>query len=289
LAFRTLVFNSRCKLEYSLNYLVYRGDCDKRILLDEIEMVIIQNPCVSLTTALLIELTKKKIKVLFCDEKSNPSFEIVPYENNCYVYKKIKEQIQRKQKFKDAVWDEIVKRKIDFERLLLLKLGIVDYANLLMQYENEVINGDARCREGHAAKVYFNSLFGSKFSRDLVCDTNKYLNYGYSILVSAINREIKMAGYLLEFGIHHVGETNPFNFAYDLVEPLRTLVDSMVVLGKVDENSFKSDLVSMLSLTVKFNDQHMYLDNALHLYILSVFRALQDENLDALKFIEYEF
>ena len=41
MAFRTVIVKNRCKLEYSLNYLVCRGDEEKRILLDEIEFLII--------------------------------------------------------------------------------------------------------------------------------------------------------------------------------------------------------------------------------------------------------
>ena len=40
MSFRSLVINNRCKLEYSLNYLVVnKGDETKRVLLDEVKMI----------------------------------------------------------------------------------------------------------------------------------------------------------------------------------------------------------------------------------------------------------
>ena len=47
-------------------------------------------------------------------------------------------------------------------------------------------------REAHAAKVYFNSLFGKEFSRDDVNSINAALNYGYGILLSNFNKELQM-------------------------------------------------------------------------------------------------
>ena len=79
--------------------------------------------------------------------------------------------------------------------------------------DGHVIEDDKTNREGHAAKVYFNSLFGKDFSRDNECNINKYLNYGYSIILSAVNREVKILGYLTELGVHHIGESNSFNLS----------------------------------------------------------------------------
>ncbi len=40
-------------------------------------MLIIESTAISLTTMLLSELTKHKIKVVFCDEKHNPQSELI--------------------------------------------------------------------------------------------------------------------------------------------------------------------------------------------------------------------
>jgi CRISPR/Cas system-associated endonuclease Cas1 len=60
---------------------------------------------------------------------------------------------------------------------------------MLEQYVKEMQFGDASNREGHAAKVYFNALFGKSFTRTEDSPVNAALNYGYSILLSMFNRE----------------------------------------------------------------------------------------------------
>ena len=52
--FRNIIVSERCKLEYSLNYLICRkGMEEKRILLDEIKTIMIQTTQVSITTSLI--------------------------------------------------------------------------------------------------------------------------------------------------------------------------------------------------------------------------------------------
>lgn len=288
MAFRTIVVKRRCKLEYSLNYLICRGEEEKRVLLDEIEFLIIQNTGVSLTCALLSALIEKKVKVIFCDTQSNPQFELTPYYNHYGSYKKINQQIHFSDKIKDELWARIVYEKIKNEYRLLVRLNRVNSKKLEI-YLSEIEIGDITNREGHAAKVYFNSLFGNSFSRDDLSNSiNKYLNYGYSIIVSAINREIKMAGYLTELGIHHKGETNSFNLTYDLFEPLRTYVDSFVAKGDINDENFKDFYIKLLSSQVRFKNSVVFLDNALHLYIQSMFSVLNNNTIEDATFIEYE-
>ena len=289
MGFRVISIKSRCKLEYCLNYLVFKSEETKRILLDEIELMIIDTPQVSITSALLIELSKRKIKVIFCDEKHCPQFEAVSYQNNSLSYKKIKEQILWEDDIKNLIWKEIIKEKIKNSAKTLSLLNYLDERDLLIKYMNEVSNGDETSREGHAAKVYFNALFGNNFSRrDDDITENKYLNYGYSILASFISREIKLHGYLTELGIHHIGENNPFNFTYDLIEPLRAYIDYFVVTKKVNECNYRNFFGSILGNKVIIDSKEMFLDNAIHLYVISIISALNEKDTNKIKFIQYE-
>ena len=288
MAFRTIIIKNRCKLEYSLNYLVCRGEEEKRVLIDEIEILIIQNTLVSLTCALLSALVEKKVKVIFCDPYANPQFELMPYYNNYSTYKKIMSQVNFDEKIKSKLWARIVYEKILNQSRLLSKVD-EEAANKLKGYLLEIEDGDISNREGHAAKVYFNALFGNNFFRgDISNPINKYLNYGYSIVVSAINREIKIMGYLTEIGIHHIGETNPFNLTYDFVEPLRSLIDSLVVNNQVTDDNYKDVCIQLLYRKVYFKKNQMLLENALHLYVQSLFSALTKGSMEEVQFIYYE-
>ena len=213
MSFRSLVINNRCKLEYSLNYLVInKGDETKRVLLDEVKMIIINSTQVSITSTLIAECINKKIKILFGDVKHNLVGEITPYKNNYYANKKIKEQISFDEERKNFLWQQIVKMKIKGQADNLKIIGKDDVSNLLYCYSNEVELGDVTNREGLAAKSYFRAIFGKDFYRDDdSIEVNTYLNYGYTIILSSFNRSIKALGYYTELGIHHIGETNSFN------------------------------------------------------------------------------
>lgn len=79
MSWRTVIISSTAKLDYQMGYLVIRKEEAIKIHLSEIEILMIESTAVSLTAALLCELTKKKIKVIFCDEKRNPSSELIGY------------------------------------------------------------------------------------------------------------------------------------------------------------------------------------------------------------------
>jgi len=288
MSFRNVIIRERCKLEYSLNYLVCRKkDDEKRILLDEISLIIITSTQVSITTSLISMLSKKKIKIIFCDETHNPECEIVSYYNNFYSYRKIKEQINFVSN-SSQVWKLIIKEKIKNQAKNLYYMNLKEDADHLMIFYDEVTDNDLSNREGHSAKVYFNSLFGSTFSRRDDNIINNYLNYGYSILLSCINREIKMLGYLTELGIHHIGESNQFNFSCDLIEPLRPFIDSYVLRGIVTEENFKIKFIEILTENVIYNNQNIILENAIHLYVQNIISCLKNNEMENIKFIEYE-
>lgn len=80
MSWKTVVISKRSKLDFKMNYMVVRNDESTiKVYLDEINILIIENTAVSLTAALLNELNKHKIKVIFCDEKRNPSTELLSY------------------------------------------------------------------------------------------------------------------------------------------------------------------------------------------------------------------
>lgn len=59
----------------------------------------------------------------------------------------------------------------------------------LLEFEEQVEIADKTNREGHAAKVYFNLLFGTTFSRGKEDNDNTALDYGYTLILSMINRK----------------------------------------------------------------------------------------------------
>ena len=48
MSWRTVVISSRCKLDTKMGYMVVRGEEVHRVFLDEIAMVIVENPAVAM-------------------------------------------------------------------------------------------------------------------------------------------------------------------------------------------------------------------------------------------------
>ena len=285
MSWRTVVISNNAKLDYQIGYLVVRGSETTKIHLNEIGMLIIESTAVSMTSYLLNELVKNKIKEVFCDEKRNPSSELVPYYGSHDTSAKIRKQIEWTKDDKAHIWTEIVSEKIKQQALLLQKYGKQE-ANMLFQYMHEVEFGDVTNREGHAAKVYFNALFGKSFTRTEDNPVNAALNYGYSIILSIFNREIVSLGYITQIGLFHDNMFNQFNLASDLMEPFRPLVDSLVIELKPDkfESDEKYSMLKILNTEVIVADKKEVLTNAIKIYCRSVCDALNDRDVSLIRF-----
>lgn len=289
MSWRTIVISNRAKLDLQMNYMVIRMDTVTKIHLSEIALLLIESTAVSITTSLLAELTKKKIKVIFCDEKRMPSSQLVAFYGSHDTSQKYKKQIAWSEEMKKLVWSEIVAEKIRKQEEFLREMGKAE-SDLLRQYIGEIKPGDESNREGHAAKVYFNALFGMDFSRTLECNINAALNYGYSIILSAFAKEVVSQGYFTQLGVFHDNMFNQFNLACDLMEPFRILVDRKVASMKLLEfdSKEKVELVDILNHTVCIDGSSEYVSKAIRIYSKSVFDALNDGDLSIIKFYHNE-
>ena len=291
MSWRTVVVTGCAKLDYKMDYLVVRKtDHTSRIHLSEIGLLMIESTAVSLTAVLLCELTKRKIKVVFCDEQHNPHSELLPYYGSHDTSIKVKRQIQWNIHTKETVWTEIVSEKIRKQAKHLEDIGDVERADILRQYVRGMEFADANNREGHAAKVYFNTLFGLDFTRSQENSVNAALNYGYGILLSYFNREIVANGYITQLGLCHDNMFNQFNLASDLMEPFRILVDRKVVAMKPEkfEHEEKMDLISLMSDEVMIDGKHNFISNAIKIYCHSIFDALNENDISLIRFYQDE-
>ena len=290
MAWRTVVIRERAKLDYSLNFMTVRQEAGvKKISLGEIYMVIVENTAVSLTAVLLNELVKNKIKVIFCDEKRNPSSELIQYYGSHDTSFKYKNQLEWTRESKERIWTRIVYEKVFNQMQFLKKLNKEEY-KLLEQYLSELEWNDSSNREGFAAKVYFNALYGMEFSRNKECFINAALDYGYSIILSAFNREIVSSGYFTQLGLCHRNPFNKFNLSSDFMEPFRILIDEEVynLEGTEFTKDHKNKLINILNKTVVIDDKNQTVANAIKIYCRSLFSALVENDLEYVKMYKYE-
>lgn len=288
MSWRTVVITSHAKLTYKNDYMIVRTDKVQMIHLSEIHTLIIDSTQVSVTAYLLCELVKRKVKVIFCDEKRNPISELTSLYGRYNSSKKIDEQIHWDKSMQEKLITEIIRQKIRNQANMLKKYEC-DYAELLETYAKQLLPMDKSNREGVSARVYFNSLFGKSFTREDVNDINAALDYGYSILLSAFNKEIVSCGYLTQLGIKHTNEYNPYNLTCDLMEPFRIVIDEIVYLKRSCEfdQEYKMHLVDILNKRVKYKGKEYFLSNAIQKYVQSLFRAL--EHLDYAEVELFEF
>lgn len=289
MSWRTIIITKRSKLDLSLGYMVVRSDETVKIVLSEIDILIIESTAVSITTSLLCELTKRKVKIIFCDEKRNPCSEIIGYYGSHDTSNKIKKQISWKLKIKEEVWTNIVIEKIKKQKELLELYG-KEEAKLLASYIENVEWNDSSNREGHAAKVYFNSLFGRNFTRTEDSPINAALNYGYSIILSIFNREVVVNGYVTQLGLFHDNMFNQFNLASDLMEPFRILVDKKVVQMNINEflADEKKELIDIINDEVVIDNKSQRVANAIKIYCKSIFDSLNEGDSSLIKFYKIE-
>lgn len=283
MSWRVVVISKRSKLDYKMGSLVVRSEDDeKRIFLDDISVLMCETTAISITAYLLAELTARKIKVIFCDNQHNPASELVPMYGSYVSSGRIREQIAWKDSAKARVWQEITKHKIENQAKVLAKADQKDKAEQLRTYVTQVKPGDETNREGHAAKVYFNSLFGLDFYRDASDVRNAILNYGYTILLSCFNREIAASGYLTQLGIWHDNAENPFNLGSDLMESFRPIIDWFAYEHSyftVFEKDEKMQVLNLLNAKVRIDDTEQYLNNAIGIYARSIFNALVEDDI----------
>ena len=289
MSWRIVVISNSAKLEYKMDYMIVRQSEITKIHLSEISMLIVESTAVSLTAGLLSELTKRKIKVIFCDEKRNPSSELVSYYGSHDTSAKVRQQVGWTDEIKKMMWTEIVSEKIRNQQRFLQDLGKKENV-MLAEYLKEIQPGDTTNREGHAAKVYFNAVFGMDFSRSLDIPINAALNYGYGIILSTFNREIVSNGYITQLGLFHDNMFNQFNLGSDLMEPFRILVDRKVYEMKPEklEKEEKLQLVNILNQEVTIDGKRNYVVNAIKIYCKSVFDAINDNDVSLIRFYSNE-
>lgn len=286
MSWRTVVITKRAKLDLEIGYMVVRSNDTVKIHLSELSTVLIESTAVSLTASLLCELAKRKIKVIFCDEKRNPSSELIPYYGSHDTGMKVKNQVAWKQEVKDLVWTEIVSEKIRQQKDYLKLLGCDEEVELLNSYVEDILLRDASNREGHAAKVYFNALLGKDFSRTMDNSINAALNYGYSLILSAFNREIVSNGYITQLGIFHDNMFNCFNLGSDFMEPFRVLIDRKVrnAWPLKFEHDEKIMMLDIFNQEIYIDGRKQLVNNAIKIYCKSVLDALSEGDISLIKF-----
>lgn len=291
--FRTVSVNSGEKIATKDQWLVVTGeDGGHRIPIEDIYSVIVDNRQTLLTVPALTRLTENGAHVLLCDEHHLPASVILPISTHYHPLSVIRKQIALPEEIKDALWDRIIRQKIlNQAQVLSFCVGKPERCKRLRELAEEVADGDSGNREGIAAKMFFRELYGSAFVRMYDDATNAALNYGYTIVRTAVAKTLTAYGYNCVLGLHHINEANPFNLADDLMEPLRPVVDYWVHQNSenlVDAltRQQRNELAALVNTVVLWDGKRMRMRNAIDRYVSSLTSAVNQLSPKLLKLPE---
>ena len=226
-----------------------------RVPLDQIGAVIANAHGLTYSNNLLVRLAEQNAPLVICGSNHVPVSVMLPLDGHHLQGDIITAQAAMKQTTLNRFWKEIIQAKIRQQAEVLAACGLPD--KQLRYMIPQIKSGDPENLEGQAARFYFQTFFGKTFRRDRTQQgINALLNYGYTILRSAVIRAIVGAGLHPSLGIHHCNQYNPMRLADDLMEPFRPLVDFCVhrlVVDKIEEvnPTAKRKLVALLSCTVE--------------------------------------
>lgn len=228
---RTLVFSSPMVLSLKNQQLVlaYKDSPDERqtVPIEDLGVVLLEHQQTSVTLPLLNALAENEVQVVICNSKGMPSVMLQSMNSNNLQGETLRYQMACGEVLKKQLWKQVVEAKIRNQASLLDSVG--ENGNVLKPFYTNVRSGDVDNREGIAARIYFQHLFGESFIRNRdEPGINALLNYGYSILRAATCRAIVSSGLLPAIGIFHHNRSNAYPLADDLMEPFRPFVDGVV-------------------------------------------------------------
>ncbi|MCK1161797.1 type II CRISPR-associated endonuclease Cas1 [Streptococcus uberis] len=279
MGWRTVIVNTHSKLTYKSNHLIFKdASRTEMIHLSEIDVLLLETTDIVLSTMLIKRLVDENILVIFCDDKRLPTALLTPYYGRHDSSLQLSKQISWDEAIKADVWTTIIAQKIINQSLFLGASGFYEKSQSIMDLYHGLENYDPSNREGHAARIYFNTLFGNDFSREQDNNINAGLDYGYTLLLSMFARELVVTGCMTQFGLKHSNQFNQFNFASDIMEPFRPLIDQIVYENRsASFVQIKRHLFSIFSNTYQYNGKEMYLTNIVSDYTKKVVKSLNNQ------------
>lgn len=292
MTWKTVIIDKECVVSLSLNNLKVKVDDDYiKVPIGDLQTVIFSHECTTITIPILTALVENNVGVIISDVRKDPMGVFLPFNGHSLVFKQLNTQINWKLTRKKKLWKLIIESKIYGQYRLLDYLDADPLITTrLKDMRNDVKSDDSSNREALSAKLYFNQIFGYDFIRHSDNTVNFALDYGYKIIASYISRFIASRGYLVQYGIHHIGSSNPFNLTYDFIESFRIFVDYFVFNNIEFDGPFKMEhrheLTNLLNYKVLVDGKKQRLSKAIDLVIDSYFSFLS-EKTDKVITLEY--
>ena len=248
---RTLYFGNAARLsrkdaQLTVSYPEEAGMESKTVPIEDIGIVVLDSPQVSIGQALLSSLLENNVAVLCTDSRHMPVGMFLNMQGHSEMAERFAQQINASEPLKKNLWQQTVEQKIR-NQATVLSMYEQPFEEMLSM-SRQVKSGDIENKEGHAAAYYWRRLFDPElgFKRGRYEDApNNMLNYGYAILRAVVARSLCGSGLHCALGIHHRNKYNAFCLADDIMEPYRPYVDK-VICEIVDSDIDYSELTPVL-------------------------------------------
>lgn len=286
MTWRIVHVNQSEKMHLKLDNLVVKKQGEEFVIpLSDISMIVAEGGDTIVTLRLLSALSKYNIALIVCDNEHLPTGIFHSQNGHFRAYKKLQNQIGWTQDQKDKMWQIVTYFKINNQQdVLSMFEKNIEAIQLLADYKDHVELGDRTNREGHAAKVYFNELFGKRFTRVTQQETdviNAGLNYGYAIMRAQMARIVSGYGLNGLLGIFHKNEYNQFNLVDDLMEPFRQIVDVWVYQNLRNQEYLKYEyrlqLTNLLNAKIKYGKEVCTVTGAMDKYVKGFIKCIDEK------------
>ncbi|WCG35032.1 type II CRISPR-associated endonuclease Cas1 [Companilactobacillus farciminis] len=264
------------------NLEVMKQDNKVFIPLSDITMVVLEGNRTMLSTKLMSRMSQNNVGLVICDDKYLPVGIYLPYGQYHHYSKRVIKQSSWSDEQKGIIWQEVIGQKMHNQLAFAQYSGVkTERLELMEDLINDLKVGDTTNREGHVAKVYFDSLYGKSFTRNDDCLINAAMNFGYAILRSCMARIVVGNGLVTMLGIFHRNEFNSFNLVDDLMEPYRPLMDCWVNENVLDDKEYLSyesrlKIIEFMNQKIKINNKKMTIDNSMQEYVQSFISAIDE-------------
>lgn len=231
---RTLYFGNACYLKKKdMQLIIVYPEEEKKdtisLPIEDIGLMVLDNPLINITSALLMSLNENNTAVITCDASHLPFGLMLPMYSHHAFTEKLRDQIDASLPLKKNLWRQTVIAKIKNQAALLEAKGIS--TDKMEYFIRQVKSDDSTNVEGRAAAHYWECIFKNRnFSRHRYGEPpNNMLNYGYAVLRAIVARSLIGSGLFPTIGIHHKNKYNPYCLADDIMEPYRPFVDSLIL------------------------------------------------------------
>ncbi len=231
MAFRSVAIANDAELHVRSGQLVVIQEQTAWIPTEDIAVLVLENPRITVSSAALSLLSGAGVAVLVCDDKHMPNGILLPHCQHSRMLSVTRQQFAASLPLKKRIWQQLVVAKIENQARCLDSLGL-DGANKLREYARQTVSGDTGGMEAAAARYYFARLLPGR--RHSGQGHDGALDYGYAVLRAAVARSLVAHGFFPAVGIHHDSQLNAFNLADDFIEPFRPVADVLAVANDVD-------------------------------------------------------